>query len=217
MFLKFPKNFPNVVHDGENVRTFWMCHLGTSLAHCFSSFWILLTRYIVITLLGILQRKFQMSHSGTIRGTFFGKIQGFPMLFLIGTSQSHDLVNCKCTEHFLSMSHSGTSRVLSLGNSKFLHGFPNWDILVTWSGKLWMYQAFSSNEPLGNVVGTFFGKFWNVPIDYLIGTSQSHHWEHCECTGHFLHWGNCRKIGWDIWRCTYSMLTGYVVSSSSQN
>jgi len=47
-------------------------------------------------------------------------------------------------------------------------------------------------------VGTFFGKILGFPMDYLIGTLQSHDLEHCECTGHFLHWEHCNEIGWEI-------------------
>ena len=52
------------------------------------------------------------------RGTFFGKIQGVPMVFPFGTSRSHDLVHCECTDRFLSLSHSGTSWVLSFRKFK---------------------------------------------------------------------------------------------------
>ena len=38
------------------------------------------------------------------------------------------------------------------------------------------------NEPLGNTAVTFFGKILDVPISFLMGTSQSHDWEHCEHT-----------------------------------
>ena len=48
--------------------------------------------------------------------TFFGKLQGEPTDYLIRTLWSHDLEHCECTEHFPSMSHLGTSWILSLGN-----------------------------------------------------------------------------------------------------
>jgi len=38
-------------------------------------------------------------------GTFFEKILGFPMDYLIRTLQSHDLENCECTGHFLHWEH----------------------------------------------------------------------------------------------------------------
>jgi len=44
----------------------------------------------------------------------------------------------------------------------------------------------SLNEPLGNIVVTFFGKLGVYPTYYLMGTSWSHDLEHCECTGRFL-------------------------------
>ena len=40
----------------------------------------------------------------------------------------------------------------------------------------------SLNEPLRNITGTFFGKIQDVPISFLMGTSQSHDLEHCGCT-----------------------------------
>ena len=40
------------------------------------------------------------------------------------------------------------------------------------------------NEPLRDIMGTFFGKIQNVPKDYLIRTLQSHDQEHCECPEH---------------------------------
>ena len=53
----------------------------------------------------------------------------------------------------------------------------------------------SLNEPLGNITVTFFGKILNIPKIFLMGKSQSHDLEHCECTDHFLCWENYRKIG----------------------
>ena len=47
-------------------------------------------------------------------------------------------------------------------------------------------------------MGTFFGKILGFPMDYLIGTLQSHDLEHCECTEHFLHWAHCNEIGREI-------------------
>jgi len=40
-----------------------------------------------------------------ILGTFFGKILNVPMVFLMGTSWSHDLEHCECTSHFLTQEH----------------------------------------------------------------------------------------------------------------
>jgi len=50
-------------------------------------------------------------------------------------------------------------------------------------------------------------------MDYLIGTLQSHDLEHCECTGHFLHWGHCNEIGWEILNvlAIYRMGMGWVL------
>jgi len=35
------------------------------------------------------------------------------------------------------------------------------------------------NEPLGKILGTFFGKIVNFPTVFLMGTSWSHDLEHC--------------------------------------
>ena len=54
------------------------------------------------------------------------------------------------------------------------------------------------SEPLRNTAGTFFGKIQDVPINYLMGTSQSHDWVHCECTGRVLGWNTAEKLAWKI-------------------
>ena len=55
---------------------------------------------------------------GNTSVTFFGKIQGLPVYYLIGTLQSHDPVNCHHTLYFLSVCCSGTPQILSLGKFK---------------------------------------------------------------------------------------------------
>ena len=54
------------------------------------------------------------------------------------------------------------------------------------------------NEPLGGIARTFFGKIQDVPINYLMGTLQSHDWVHCGCTGHVLGWDTAGKLAWKI-------------------
>ena len=44
------------------------------------------------------------------------------------------------------------------------------------------------NEPLGKILGTFFGKILNVPMMFLMGTPWSHDLEHCECTRWVFAW-----------------------------
>ena len=61
-----------------------------------------------------------------------------------------------------------------------------------------MYRPSPVNEPLGKTAGTFFGKIQDVPINYLMGTSQSHDWVHCECTGSVLGWDTAEKLAWKI-------------------
>ena len=41
---------------------------------------------------------------------------------------------------------------------------------------------------------TFFGKIQDVPINFPMGTLQSHDSGHCECTSHFLGWGIAGKF-----------------------
>ena len=38
----------------------------------------------------------------------------------------------------------------------------------------------------------------DVPINYLMGTPQSHDWVHCECTGCVLGWDTAGKLAWKI-------------------
>jgi hypothetical protein len=56
---------------------------------------------------------------GKTMGTFFGKIQGVPTGYLIGTPWSHHLENCKCANHFLHREHckkTGTELSTSLAS-----------------------------------------------------------------------------------------------------
>jgi len=73
----------------------------------------------------------------------------------------------------------------------------------------------SLNEPLRNIAGTFFGKIQDVPINYLMGTLQSHDLEHCECTDHSPGQGNCREIGRENSGCTQDVLGGYMLGTLS--
>ena len=65
---------------GIVIRTLQMCHLGTFRAHCPGSFWILLTWNTVITQLGTLQRKLQMSHSGIPQVLSLGNCKVNPLI-----------------------------------------------------------------------------------------------------------------------------------------
>ena len=40
----------------------------------------------------------------------------------------------------------------------------------------------SLNEPLRDITGTFFGKIWDVPVIFPMGTLRSHDLGHCKCT-----------------------------------
>jgi len=106
---KCPRILPKMVHHGRNCQDILNVPLGNTSG---APFWCILnftgwehcdhtTQYIT--------QEISNEPLGNTRGTFFGKIQGVPMVFPFGTSQSHDLVHCECTDHFLSLSHSGTS------------------------------------------------------------------------------------------------------------
>ena len=72
-----------------------------------------------------------------------------------------------------------------------------------------------TNEPLGNTRGTFFQEIQDVPMDYLIRTLQSHHWEHSGYTGHFLCWEHCNQIGLENPECVCDVLDGFLVGTLS--
>ena len=58
---------------------------------------------------------------GNIIGTFFGKIQDVPISFLTGTSWSHDLGHCECTDH---SPDQGNCKEIGRENSRC-----SWDVL----------------------------------------------------------------------------------------
>ena len=89
--------------------------------------------------------------------------------------------------------------------------------MVTWPGTLWMYWAFSFNEPLRYIIDTFFGKFCSVAMDYLISTPQSHDWEHYKCTEHFLCWEHCNEISLVNFKCVCNILGGFLVGTLSMS
>jgi len=64
-------------------------------------------------------------------------------------------------------------------------------------------------------MGTFFQEIQDVPMDYLIRTPQSHHWEHCGCTGHFLCWEHCNQIGLENSECVCDLPDGFLVGTLS--
>jgi len=64
---------------------------------------------------------------------------------------------------------------------------------------------------------TFFGKICGVPMDYLVRTLQSHDWEHCECTEHFLYWEHCNEIDLVNFKCVCNVLGGFLVGTLSMS
>ena len=104
-------------------------------------------------------------------------------------------------------------------NSRCPHQLPNGDITVTWSGTLWSH-CWGNHKELSERAtqehcSYFFGKILGVPINYIMGTSQSHDLGHCECTDHSLGWGNCREIGWENSGCTWDVPGRYMLGTLS--
>jgi len=98
----------------------------------------------------------------------------------------------KFTQILLKVVHCG-------GNDGYILNVPLWFISGTLFWRILGFTGWehcgrttgdtaknSLNEPLRNIVVTFFGKLGVYPMYYLMGTSWSHDLEHCECTGHFL-------------------------------
>ena len=75
----------------------------------------------------------------------------------------------------------------------------------------------SLNEPLRDIIGTFFGKIQNVPKHYLIRTLQSHDQGHCKCPEHSLHWEHCKETGWEHFECTYDGPGGFFPGTLSMS
>ena len=64
-------------------------------------------------------------------------------------------------------------------------------------------------------MGTFFGNIQGLPMDYTIGTLWSHDLEHCECTGHLLHWEHCNETGLENSGCVCDVPGGFLVGTLS--
>ena len=95
---------------------------------------------------------------------------------------------------------------------QFIFSFTGWEHCDRTTGNTAKYTV---NEPLRNIMGTFFGKILGFPMDYLMGTLQSHDLEHCECTGHFLYWEHCNEIGLGNSECVCNVLDGFLVGTLS--
>jgi len=133
-------------------------------------------------------------------------------------------VHCGKTVGTLQMCHPGTFSAHHSGSFQILLAG---DITITliyylirtlWSHDLEHCKhtdQFFLNEPLGNIVGTFFGKILGFPMGYLMGTLQSHDLEHCECTGHFLCWEHCNEIGLGNSECDCNVPDGFLVGTLS--
>jgi len=118
-----------------------------------------------------------------------------------GTFRMYPLLPPQCATFSKILVNFGNTAGKHLGNWKtgnilnvplwFISSTPFWRILG-FTG--WEHHGhttgdtakYSLNEPLRNITVTFFGKLGVYPIHYLMGTSQSHDLEHCECTSCFL-------------------------------
>jgi len=65
----------------------------------------------------------------------------------------------------------------------FISNFTGWGHHNHTDGNTAKYTV---NEPLRNIMGTFFGKILGLPIYYLIRTLGSHDLEHCKHTDQFF-------------------------------
>jgi len=106
-----------------------------------------------------------------------------------GTSQSRPWEHCKVHCEWATWEHR---RYFLWENSRFTHRLPNWDTVVTWSGKLWMYWAvlsewatwehcgyflwenfrFSHGLPNQDIAITWSGTLWMYWAFPALGTLQ---------------------------------------------
>ena len=108
------------------------------------------------------------SHSVPLLG-HFGKTPG--------TSQGHS--KCSQFSGFLNIANVPPWNIFGT-SFWFILNFPGWEHHSHTTGNTAKYTV---NEPLGNIMSTFFGKILGLPTDYLIGTLWSHdlgNWEHTE-------------------------------------
>ena len=134
--------------------------------------------------------------------------------YWLGTLWSHHWEHWKVHCKWATQEHWG---YFLWGYSKCTHGLPNQDTAVTWPEKLGAHWGFSLNEPLRDIMGTFFGEIQNVPKDYLIRTSQSHDLGHCKWPEHSLGWEHCKETGWEHFECTYDGPGGFFLGTLSMS
>ena len=119
-------------------------------------------------------------------GTFFGKIQDVPIIFPMGTSQSHDLGHCECTAS------------ISLNE-------PLRNIAGTFFGKI-------QDVPINYLMGTL----WSCDLVHFECPDHSPgqgHWrktgrEHSECTGDVPGWYMLGTLSISL-QCTYDVPAQY--------
>ena len=100
-YPELTQNILKVVHHERNFKDILNVPLGNILG---PSFWFILgftawEHYDRTD--GNITKEILNEPLGYFLDTFFGKIQGVPMVFLMGTLWSHDLEHCKCTGNFL--------------------------------------------------------------------------------------------------------------------
>src|SRR6266403_4720482 len=103
MYLQCSQSFTKMDQIWHIYRTPWGHSKSSNLAHFgfiilvrFEFYWL---GHCNCTAWNI-ERKTMNEPLGKISGTFFGKIHSVPMVYLMGTPQSHDLEHCKSTGHF---------------------------------------------------------------------------------------------------------------------
>ena len=100
---------------------------------------------------------------------------------------SFPIVGWNCAESGSLRLQGGYIQDVPLGNICdtplwFILGFTNWEHCGRTTGET---SKKTLNEPPRNTERTFPGIISSVPNVFLMGTPQSHDWEHCECTGCF--------------------------------
>ena len=98
MPLEFSQNVPNAVHCGNTVRNILNVPLWVIFGTLFWFFLNFTDWEHHNPTDGNTAKNIVNEPLGNIMGTFFGKIQGLPTDYLIGTLWSHDLENCECTD-----------------------------------------------------------------------------------------------------------------------
>ena len=143
---------------GKNVSTFWICHSGTFLVYRFSLFSVLLA--------GNTAKYTVNKPLGSIMGTFFRKILGLPIYYLIRTLWSHDLEHCKHTDQFFLNEPLGN--IVGTFFGKIL-GFPMDYLMGTLNHMTWSTVNVLGISCAGNTAMKLAWEILNVIAMYWMG------------------------------------------------